>query len=436
MGVIAVQQQRSEILPGVFLTCLRTDKFKTGLFSINFLTPLKRDTASQNTLIPNVLRRGTVGYGDMDALASKLDGLYGARIEPIARKKGEIQTVGFWADFVDDAYLPEGEHLLEEVAALLGQMILSPNTHGGLLRKDYVESEQEKLLEDIRARVNDKIGYSRYRLIELMCGAEDYAVDVLGTEDTAQSIDYVSLTRHYHSLLATSPVEIFYCGSAQPERVSQAMVAALAPMPRGEIDYDMGTDIRMNTVEEHTRYYTETMDVTQGKLAMGFRLGDVMDDPDMAALRVMNVIFGGGVSSKLFMNVREKLSLCYFASSALDLMKGLMVVVSGIETENYQTAHDEIFRQLEAVKAGDITPEELSVAKVSLSSDLMSVTDSAGELESFWLGQTLLGLDYGPEELAALVEDVTKEDVVKAASGIVCDMVYFMTGEEDDDEEA
>jgi predicted Zn-dependent peptidase len=134
------------------------------------------------------------------------------------------------------------------------------------------------------------------------------------------------------------------------------------------------------------------------------------------------------------MNVREKLSLCYFASSAVDLMKGIMVVVSGIETENYQTAHDEIFRQLEAVKAGDISPEELSVAKASLSSDLMSVTDSAGELEGFWLGQTLLGLDYGPEELAALVEDVTHEDVVRAASGITCDMVYFMTGEGDEED--
>jgi predicted Zn-dependent peptidase len=209
-------------------------------------------------------------------------------------------------------------------------------------------------------------------------------------------------------------------------------------MPRGEINYDLGTDIRMNTLEEQTRYVTETMDVTQGKLAIGFRLGEVMDDPDMAALRVMNTIFGGGVSSKLFLNVREKMSLCYFASSALDLMKGILVVISGIETENYQTALDEIFRQLEAVKAGDITHQELAVAKTSLVSDLLSMTDSAGELEGFWLGQTLLGLDYGPEELAALVEDVTMEDVVKAASGIVCDLVYFMTGneEEDADEQA
>ena len=215
-----MRQVRDEILPGVFLTCLQTDKFKTGLLSVSLLARLCREEAAQDTLIPNVLRRGTAYHGDMDALAARLDSLYGARIEPYARKLGEIQAVGFWADFVDDAYLPGGGTLLEDVTALLGEILLSPNTRGGLLLPQYVESEKEKLLEDIRARVNDKTAYSRYRLTELMCAAEDYAVDVLGTEDTAESIGYVALTKRYKSLLATAPMEIFYCGTAEPERVT------------------------------------------------------------------------------------------------------------------------------------------------------------------------------------------------------------------------
>lgn len=432
-----MQELRKEILPGVFLTCLRTDKFKTGLLSINFLTPLTRENASKNALIPCVLRRGTSCYPDMEALARRLDSLYGARLEPIARKKGEIQTVGFWADFVDDAWLPEsGSTLLEDVARLLGEVILSPNTRGGLFLPAYVESEKEKLLEDIRARVNDKMVYSRQRMIELMCTAEDYAVDVLGTEDTAEDIGYVALTKHYKELIAVSPVEIFYCGTADAQRVENALLDAFVTLPRGDIDFDLGTDIRMNTLEESARYYTEEMDVTQGKLAIGFRLGECMEDPDMAALRVLNTVFGGGVSSKLFMNVREKLSLCYFAGSGMDLDKGLMFVLSGIEVENYETALAEIFRQLEAVKAGDITEEELSAAKASLVSDLLAVSDSAGTLEAFWLSQNLLGLEYGPDVLAALIEDVTPEDVVAAAADIQCDMVYFLKGtKEDEDEE-
>ncbi len=429
-----MRRTRKEILPGAYLTCLRTDKFKTGLLSVSLLTRLSRETAAQNALIPSVLRRGTVRSPDLDALAARLDGLYGARLEPVARKKGEIQCVGFWADFVDEKYLPDGQGLLEDVAALLGEVLLEPRTRGGLLLSAYVDSEKEKLLEDIRARINDKISYSRYRLTELMCPAEDYAVDVLGTEEEAEAIGYVALTRRYHELLASSPVEIFYCGSASPDRVERAVRDALATLPRGELDMDLGTDIRMNTVEDGPRYFTDDMDVNQGKLAIGYRLGDAMEDPDMAALRVMNAVFGAGVSSKLFMNVREKLSLCYFASSALDLMKGVMAVISGIEVKDYDQALVEIGRQLRAVQEGDITDEELAAAKLGLVNDLLSAGDSAGALESFWLEQNLLGLEYGPDELAALVEDVTKEDVVRAAAGIACDAVYFLrgTGEDED----
>ena len=436
-GVISVREVRKEIQPGVFLTCLQTNKFKTGLLSVNFLTPLTREDASKNALIPSVLRRGTVRHPDMDALARRLDSLYGARLEPIARKKGELQAIGFWADFVDDAWLPgDGSALLEEVAELLGEVILSPNTRGGLFLPQYVESEKEKLLEDIRSRLNDKMTYSRHRMIELMCAGEDYAVDVLGSEETAAEIGYVALTRHYRELISVSPVEIFYCGSADASRVEAALLDAFVTLPRSAIRQDLGTDIRMNTVEESARYYTEEMDVSQGKLVIGYRLGEVMEAPDMAALRVMNAILGGDVSSKLFMNVREKLSLCYYAGSALDLMKGVLIIVSGIETENYETALAEIFHQVSELQAGHITAEELSAAKLSLISDLRALADSGGELEGFWLNQNLLGLEYGPDELAALVEDVTAADVVAAGEKLACDMVYFLMGAKEEDEYA
>ena len=439
VGGVIVNRVRSEILPGVFLTCLQTDKFKTGLLSVSFLTRLCREEAAQNTLIPSVLRRGTVLCPDMDAIAARLDSLYGARIEPVSRKLGEIQAVGFWADFVDDAFLPDGGGLMEEVVSLLGEVLLSPNTRGGLLLPRYVESEREKLLEDIRARLNDKGAYARRRMIELMCAAEDYAVDVLGDEETAGSIGYVALTKRYRALLSSSPVEVFYCGSAEADRVEAALKDAFMLLPRGEIDYDLGTDIRMNSVEAEARHVTEEMDVAQGKLVIGWRLGDSMEDPDIPVLRVMNAVFGGGVTSKLFANVRERLSLCYYASSGVDLFKGLLIASCGVEPENRDTALAEILRQLDAVKNGDITPEELACAKQFLMTDLIAMADSAGALESFWLSQNVQGLEYGPAELAALVEDVTAEEVAAAAQNLACDMVYFMRGPEggmsDDDVE-
>ena len=427
---------RRELLPGVFLTCLQTEKFKTGLLSLHLLTPLDRETAAQNALIPSVLRRGTVRYPDMAALGARLDELYGAHLEPSVRKLGEIQAVGFTADFVET---PDRD-VLEDMAALLGETLLSPNTRGGLLLPKYVESEKEKLLEDIRARVNDRAEYARQRLIELMCPGEAYAVDGLGDEESAADIGYVALTRHYKALLAASPMEIFYCGAAGETRVAAAMKDALAMLPRGELNFDIGTDIRMNTVEETARVFTEEMDVGQGKLVLGYRLGDAMEDPDMAALQVMNYILGDPagasyVSSKLFLHVRERQSLCYYVDSELDLMKGLMVVASGIDPADHKKTLAEIGRQVQAVKDGDFTDGELRTARAGLSARMLSLTDDPARLEKFWLGQNVLGLDYGPEELAALALDVTREDVIKAAAGIECDGVYFLRGAEGDDDE-
>ena len=429
-----MEYTRKELLPGVFLTHLRSDKFKTACMSVNLLTQLSRETAAMTALIPQVLRRGTASYGDMERLSARMDELYGTAIEPTIRRLGEIQCPGFFASFPEGEYLPGGAKLLNDVAALMAELLLSPKTRGGLLMPEYVDSEKEKLLDLIRSRVNEKRGYAMSRCIEEMCCFEDFAVSRFGTEDEAENIHYKKLTKHYRKLLQECPVELFYCGKAGYKQVASVLKDAFASMPRGEINYDIGTDVRMNAVEDHIRYVEEEMAVTQGKLVMGFRLGECMDEPDIPAIYVFNTVFGSGANSKLFMNVREKLSLCYYASSAVVLKKGIMLVSSGIEFDKYDDAKDEIFRQLEAVKNGDITQEELDTAKRSVASDLRSAMDSQGELEGFWLSQTLEGLDYGPLELAELIEDVTKEDVMAIAKSIEPDLIYFLKGTDDEEE--
>ena len=431
---------RTELMPGVFLSHLRSDKFKTACMSVTLLTQLRRETAAMNAVIPFVLRRGTTRYSDMEQLSRRMDELYGAAVEPVVRRIGEIQCIGFYGSFPEPDYLPGGEALLGDTCALMAQLLLDPATRGGLLLPQYVDSEREKLLYIIRSRVNDKRRYALMRCIEEMCCYEDFAVSQFGSESEAENIHYKKLTRHYRELIQTCPVEIFYCGKTDFKAVSAAMRDAFSAMPRGEIDYDIGTDLRMNAVEDHVRFVEEEMDVTQGKLVLGFRLGECMEEPDIPALYVFNAVYGSGATSKLFMNVREKLSLCYYASSAVSLHKGIMLVSSGIEFDKLDAARDEILAQLDSVRRGEITDDELRSAKKSVASDLRAVQDSIGELEGFYLSQALDGLDYGPAELAALAEDVTKEDVQAIAESIECDLIYFLkgSGEEDgsDDETA
>jgi len=405
---------------------------------MTLLSQLSRDTAAKNAVLPFVLRRGTVRFPDMQAIASQLDSLYGVFIEPVVRRVGEIQCIGFFSSFPDDKYLPEGEDVFRRSAELMGELLLHPNTSGGLLRADYVESEKDKLLERIRSRVNEKRSYSIQRLLEEMCCYEDFAVPRFGTEDTAENLYYRSLTKHYRDLLASSPVEVFYCGSKSADEVTEIISDALCGIPRGVIDYNIGTDIRMNAVEDMPRYFEEELSVSQGKLVMGYRLGDCMDDPDLAAIYVFNAVFGGSVTSKLFMNVREKLSLCYYASSLVDTHKGIMLISSGIDFDKFDAAKSEIIAQLEAVKNGDISDYELEAAKNTVASDLRATMDSQGSLEGFFLANALDGLDFDPMELAALTETVTKEDVIAIANSVVCDAVYFLrgNGEEDNEDEA
>ena len=418
---------RSEIMNGVWLTHVRTDKFKSACLSVSLLTQLKKETAAMNALLPQVLRRGTARYGDMEAISRRLDELYGTAIEPVVRRVGEIQCVGFFASIPEEDYLPAGAGTLRGVCELLGQLLLAPNTRGGLLLPQYVDGERDKLLEAIRARLNDKIRWSISRCTEEMCCGEDYAVPTLGDEESAEAIRYQKLTKQYRTLIQSSPVEIFYCGRADHKHVEELLRDALSTLPRGEIDYDIGTDVRLNALEAEPRRYTELMNVAQTKLVIGWRLGEAMEDPDQAALRVFASLFGGSTASKLFVNVREKLSLCYFASAMIDTHKGVLLAYAGTEAERAEEAEKEILAQLAAIARGEITDEELRAAKADVKSALRGTLDSQGELEGFSLSAVVDGADYTPEELSELVENVTAEQLAAIAGSCECDMIYILS---------
>ena len=424
--------RREEIMPGVWLNCIRSDKFKSALLSINLLAQLDKDTAAMNALIPAVLSRGTALYPDLEKLSNRMDELYGVDVVPVVRLVGEIQCFGFVTSFPEAEYLPVGPSYTTDVIELTAEMLLNPLTRGGLLLKDYVESEKNKLAENIRSIINDKNSYACRRCIEEMCRFEALSVGQFGSAEDCDGISYKKLSKHYRNVLMSSPVEIIYVGSSSPESIAASLKDALVTMPRGEIDYDIGTDVRMNTVEETARYYEEHLEITQGKLVLGFRLGDWMENPDAAVLSVFNAIYGSGVTSKLFTNVREKLHLCYYASSSVNISKGTMLVASGIDFENYDAAKEEILFQLNEIRQGHFSDEELGWAKAAIRSDLKGIPDSPASLESYWFRKLINGTDISPEEYAEAVEEVTAEEVIELAGSIALDLLYFLRNDPDE----
>ena len=225
---------RRELFPGVWLRTVHTNKFKSSYLSLTLMVPLSAETASANALIPAVLRRGTEAHPDLESLSAALDELYGGAIEPIVRKKGETQCVGFAASFLDDAYALEGEPVLEGAAALLGELLLRPRTENGMFYPDYVAGERSNLVDRIRAQVNDKRYYALSRLTQLMCEGEAFGVDKLGDERRAAALTPRKLWQRYQELLSTAEIQLYYCGSAAPDRVAAALSAALSGLPRSE----------------------------------------------------------------------------------------------------------------------------------------------------------------------------------------------------------
>lgn len=418
-------QYRKELMQNVFLTYLPASKFKTSVLSAHLVMPLQKETASANALLPAVLRRGTMRCPDMESLSAALDTLYGAQIDYTVRKKGERQCVGFVASVIDDAFAPAGEKLLEPVADLLGELFLDPVTRNGHFLAEYVDSEKQNLIDAIRAIRNDKQDWADVRLMQEMCAGEPYGVLRLGDEESVARLNQHKLFDHYRTVLATSRMELFYCGSAQQSRVEGALRRALAALPRGVVAADV--PIRRVAAPQEPRYLTEEMEVTQGKLSMGW----CCDTDDVPAMIMANLLFGGTSNAKLFLNVREKLSLCYYASSSYARSKGIMTVSSGIETKDFQKAHDEILHQLSLVQQGQWEDWEWQGALATMCSSLTSLSDSQGAMENYYLGQTATDVEETPEELMDALRQVTPERVQRAAQSCRLDTVFFLKGKEE-----
>ena len=409
----------------VYLTYVPAVKFKTDFLSAQFITPLRRETAGLNALLPAVLERGSRRYPDMERLSAALDLLYGANVEYAVRKRGENQLWGFVATCVDGAFLPEGRSLLGELAEIMGDLICHPAMEDGLLRGDYVRSERSNLLDAIRSVINDKGAYAGRRLLEEMCAGEPYGLSRLGDETSVAAITPESLTAHYRQQIASARLELFYCGRQSLEEAQAACGRILRDLPRAGAQAP--AMVLPHPPRGECRLVREAMDVTQGKLGVGFSV----ETEDRDAALVMNAMFGGTSNSKLFLHVREKLSLCYYASSSYHRSKNMITVSSGIEFQNYQKALDEILRQLDAMARGDWEEWELEGTRSCIANGHRSLADSAGRLEDFYMGQIATGQDQEPESLLEAALQVTPERIMAAARSVRPDTIYFLTGKED-----
>lgn len=415
---------RTELTTGVCLNTVTTDRFKTAYMTVHLVVPLKKETASAHSLLTDVLMRGTEQYPTMQALNQKQDELYSLGLGAYVQKKGESQIVTFELTAIDDAFAFDGMAVLEEGVKLLHQLIFAPVTENGVFKAEYVEQEKINLCDDIRARINNKTSYARNRCIEIMCEGEAYAVDHGGNPEDVAALDAETLWAAYRNLLSDAKVEIFYVGRKQHADVLALCETYLPFAPRCAAF----PQTVIGAYPSETRTVTEQLRISQCKLTIGFRTEYALQNGNFTAMAMFNEVFGGSPNSRLFTNVREKQSLCYYCSSFPDGFKGLLMVASGIEQKNKQKTYDAIMEQLQDIRNGNVTEEELENARRSLRNGYREITDSPASICAWYLGRVMVGREDSPEDAASAIEHVTAKDIIRVANSIRTDTVYYLEG--------
>lgn len=409
---------------GISFFHIQSEKFKTVRVDIFFIEPLNKDKAVCNAIIPFLLKRGSERYPDQQKLAMRLEELYGAGLGAAVMKKGENQIIHFSADFVSDQYTVGKTKLFDEIGSLVIEIITKPVLEDGLFNNNYFEQEKGNLIQRIKSRVNDKMHYSLQRCMEEMCKGEPFAVYEDGDEEGAKALTREKVMEDYVTLLRESPVYVYISGNVNNNEI-KTFVNKFDSLQRSNIRSIVVPQIKKDITE--VKRIEEPMDISQGKLCLGFRTQTEANSPDYYPLAIYNGILGGGVQSKLFQNVREKESMAYFAFSRLEKFKGLMVVCSGIDISNREKAENVIMEQLKAIENGDISDFEMDATKKTFETGIKSMQDNQGAMVDFFLSQHISNVNEGIDTFLDRLLEVEKQDIEKISERITPDTVYFLT---------
>lgn len=406
-----------------------TDQFKTFALSLYIGMPLSAQTVTPNALIPFVLRRGTERYPETKALREKLDSLYGAGFGFDIYKRGNQQIIQFRMDTIHDQYVQGTDDLLKESLQYLGEVLTTPVTENGGFKHKYVEEEKLTLAKRQQALVNDKIRYAAERCIAEMFQDDPYRYHPLGETNVLHTLDATTLFEHYQHMLQQASIDLYISGQTTMEKV-MPLVATYFHLPGQPAMYSR--DVRQNERNSVHRV-TEKMDVAQGKLNMGLLTGITYGDKDYAAALVYNGILGAYPHSMLFMNVREKESLAYYASSRLDGHKGFLTIQSGIQFDQVKQVEAIIIKQLEALKQGQVTELQWEQTLSMLTNQLKEMKDSAFETMAFDFNNVLTQSERTIDRLIADIRNVRMEDMQRVAQQVKLDTVYFLRSDEGGD---
>lgn len=420
-----MEYKQTEIKKGIKLHTIKTEKFKTNLIAIMLTTKLNRENVTKNALVPAVLRRGTKNLTTQEEINKKLEEMYGASLDCGLDKTGDNQVLKFYIETVNDEFLPqEAENMLKTSLEKIFEFVFNPYLENGCFKKEYVEQEKENIKQIIDGKIDNKARYSLDRCIEEMYKDKPYGLYKYGYVEDMKNINEKNLYEYYQQLINECKIDIFVSGiiDEETENIIKNNENIIKLKDR-EPQYNGPEIIAKRTEKEND--VQESMDVTQGKLIIGMDL-DIDDDNLRFDIMIYNSIFGGSANSKLFQNVREKASLAYTASSSYYRFKNNIFINCGIEIKNYEKALEIIKQQIEDMKKGDFTDEEVANAKKGIIASIKTIDDEQDTEITYFFSQELSKSKCNIEQYMQRISEVTKDKVVDVANKVSINTVYFL----------
>lgn len=413
---------------GMRVHVMPTKQFKTFAISVYIGIPLQEDTLTYTALTPFVLRRGTASYPETLRFRECLDEMYGAVFGFDVFKRGDHQIIQFRMDVIHDVFVSSSKSLLMRAFRLLGEVITQPAMDNGVLRSKYVMEEKQTLRQRIQSIINDKIHYAAERCIEEMCKDEPYRLYALGNLQHVDKIHEESLTEKYRRLLEQAAIDVYVIGDTSQAEVEHYVKASF--LIDRTVDIPYARSMRVPRQIGRPNRVIERLKINQGKLNMGLRSTITYVDHKYPAVLMFNGVLGGYPHSKLFTHIREKNSLAYYAVSSYDGHKGICMIQSGIEFQNFEKVRDMMMEQLEAIKDGKLEQFEMSQTEAMIVNKLREINDSAFEMIGFDFNCVLSGRERNISQLIGEVEHVNQMDIQEVAQTFQLDTIYFLRNQE------
>ena len=417
---------------GIKLHTINTNKFKTNLIAMFLSIPLTRENVTKNSLLVSVLRRGCEKFKTQEEISKKLEEMYGAEFNCGLDKLGKNHVLKFYIESINDEFLPQnGENMLKQSIEILSEIVFNPFTPKDAFNEEYINQEKENVKQIIEAKKDNKARYALFRCVEEMYKDRPEGLYKYGYVEDLEKINANNLYDYYIQLINTCKIDIFVSGKLENIDVENLIEEDenISKLKDRKPEYNINKLETKNKIEEANKV-EENLDVTQGKLVIGYDVEASKEDIKNKKFRYIgmlyNAILGGTATSKLFQNVREKASLAYTVSSSFSYYTGNIFVNAGIEIENFEKATDIIKEQIEAMKQGDFTDEDIQNAKKVIISNIAGISDEQDTEIIYFLGQELSGNNISLEQYAEFIQDVNKNEIEDFAKKININTIYFL----------